>query len=135
MVLRAGRIPNDGNGAYKLGRPREPAPARSFLRPPLVQEGVDPPFELIEVATERAETLPADIGELVDDPLGVVDAHRKLDPLAQPGDRQLVLPDLVVGQTSGVAQPYVIGIRRLQLRPHRCRFVLSPGAKVELGDV
>ena len=58
-------------------------------------------------------------GELVDDPLGVVGAHRKLDPLAQPCDGELVLSDLVVGEAGGVVEPDVVGIRGLQLGPDR----------------
>jgi len=100
-----------------------------------MQERIDSLLQLVEIATERAETVAADIGKLANDSLGVVHPHRKFDALTQPGDGELVLADLVVGEAGRVVEPYVVWIRGLQLGPDRGRFLGSPSSKVELGDV
>ncbi len=64
-----------------------------------------------------------------------VGSHRELDPLPEPRDGQLVLSDLVVGQTGGVVEPHVVRLGGFQLGPDRGRLFLAPGAKVKLRDV
>jgi hypothetical protein len=106
-----------------------------LLRPPRCQKRIDSLFQLVEVAAKRAETVAADSAELADDPLGIADPHCKLDALTQPGDGELMLPNLVVGEAGGVVQPDILAIGGLQLGPDRGGLVLAPGPKVELSDV
>jgi len=44
-------------------------------------------------------------------------------------------PDFVVREAGSVVEPHLLWIGGLQLGPDRGRFVLAPGAKVELGNV
>jgi hypothetical protein len=71
-LVHPGRVPKHGHGVHELHRACLSPSLRALLGPPLFHEGIDALFELVEVAIERAQAVPANVGELVDDPFGVV---------------------------------------------------------------
>jgi hypothetical protein len=109
--------------------------ALALACPPVRQELIDAMLKFVQFAPERLQAASAHIGELRGDALGVLGAHRQLQPLAEPGDRELVVAHLVVGQAGGVVQPDVVWVLGLELGPDRGGLFCAPGAEVEFGDV
>jgi hypothetical protein len=109
--------------------------ALALACPPVRQELIDAMLEFVELAPTRLQAASAHVRELRGDALGVLGPHRHLQALAEPGDRELVVDDLVVGQAGGVVQPDVVWVLGLELSPDRGGLFCAPGAEVEFGDV
>ena len=101
---------------------------------PVGQELIDAMLKIVAFAL-RLQAAPAHVRELRGDALGILGPHRHLQALAEPGDRELVVAHLVVGQAGGVVQPDVLWVLGLKLDPDRGGVFCAPGAEVEFGDV
>ena len=98
----------------------------------LGEEFVGTRFEVVELAPEGCQALPAQVAHLRDEPLGVPGGDRELEALGEPPDGSLVVAGGAVLEAGVVVEPDVGGGICLDLGEDRMRLFGATGSKQDL---